>query len=241
MMTQKELDIINNILDKLEIPSEFGGYEEGGDYYLNSVINQCEEMGLEWDTGASKFVIFPNDCNYVIKIPMNGAWYYSEGYDEETEEYIDGEDYFEEYSGAYGGCRWDYCNAEVVAYADAKEAGFEDFLAETKYIGKTSDGTPAYVQEKMQTIYAYKGSKGSRTPSPESSSYIEAEWETKFRRFCDKYWLGLAIDDNGEDKVEGFINFVKNHDCLGSDMHSGNYGMDSYGRPKLIDYSGFWN
>ena len=38
-----------------------------------------------------------------------------------------------------------------------------------------------------------------------------------------------------------FINFAKNHDCIGSDLHGGNFGMDKNGTPKLIDYSGFWS
>lgn len=240
-MTQKELDIINDILDNLEIPSEFGGHTEGEDYYLNSVIDQCEEMGLDWDSGASKFVIFPNDCNYVIKIPMNGAWYYEEEYDEEADEYIDGEDYFEEYSGAYGGCRWDYCNAEVAAYADAKKAGFEDFLAETRYIGKTSDGTPAYVQEKVKVSWTYENKEGSKKPSPESSSRADETWEGKFKRFANKYWLGLAIDEKTEERVEAFIEFAKNHDCIGADMHSQNFGYRADGSVVLLDYSGFWS
>ena len=39
-MTQKELDIINNILNKLEIPEEFGVYEEGGDEHIESVVEK---------------------------------------------------------------------------------------------------------------------------------------------------------------------------------------------------------
>ena len=239
-MTQKELDIINNILNKLEIPSQFGVYEEGGDEYIEPVIEQCEEMGVKWTTGASKFVIFPNDCNYVIKIPMNGSWFYSSEYDEVLDDWTD-EEFFEEYTGAYGGCGWDYCNAEVVAYADAKEAGFEDFLAETKYIGRTSDGTPAYVQEKVKVSLDYENKEGSKTPSPESSSRAEAVWAKKFRRVASKYWLGLAIDEKTEERVEAFIEFAKNHDCIGADMHAENFGYRADGSVVLLDYSGFWS
>lgn len=239
-MTQKELDIINNILNKLEIPEEFGVYEEGGDEHIKSVIEKCEEMGVKWTTGASKFVIFPNDCNYVIKIPMNGSWFYSSEYDEVLDDWTD-EEFFEEYTGAYGGCSWDYCNAEVAAYADAKEAGFEDFLAETKYIGRTSDGTPAYVQEKVKVSLDYENKEGSKTPSPESSSRAEAVWAKKFRRFASKYWLGLAIDEKTEERVEAFIEFAKNHDCIGADMHCENFGYREDGSVVLLDYSGFWS
>lgn len=240
-MTQKELNIINDILSKLVIPEEFGDYEEGDDgYFLGSVIDQCNELGLKWDNGASKFVIFPNDCNYVIKIPMNGMWYFSEDYDEELDEYVDGEDYFEEFSGAYGN-GWDYCNAEVLAYKDACEAGFEDFLAETKYIGTTSDGTPAYVQEKVNVSWSYENKKGSKTPSPESFSRAEEIWEKKIKRFANKYWLGLAIDEKTEERVEAFIEFAKNHDCIGADMHGHNFGYREDGSVVLLDYSGFWS
>ena len=92
----------------------------------------CENSeGLIWDnigysifdsfnTGATKIVLFPDEEEFVVKIPFTHCE--NEYWDDEMEEYTWG---VVEFRCAGEPDGWDYCEAETIYYENAEEHGLE--------------------------------------------------------------------------------------------------------------------
>ena len=64
---------INDILpyvENYEFSEYFTSREE--DFLISSI--DCDELSFDWEDGASKLVIIPEDKDYVIKIPFNARY-----------------------------------------------------------------------------------------------------------------------------------------------------------------------
>ena len=171
-----------------------------------------------FDYGATKMVIIPKYTDYVIKIPFTG--------DFENEE-----DEYQEYQNAEGSECWDYCENEVIRYAQAKADGMERFFAETKLIGY-KDGFPIYVQEKCTclTEIADRHSKYSQEEKNKTLSITE---------FCgiDLTWLTDVRLLYGEDICKELVDYVDSKDW-NDDLRPANIGYKD-NKPIIFDYSSF--
>ena len=175
-------------------------------------------------------IIIPG-CSLIIKIPFNGKWYSDSTWNEEKQCYEEKEDLFEpfyEYE--------DYCALEESVYQNAEAAGFEQYLAETKFY-KAIKNAYVYVQERVYTLYSDKAS----TPSEGSRKKID---ERNGEYLGNKDWSACFIDFFGEEAFEKFYNYCVYGDdehemCIADDLHSGNIGFRADGSPIILDYSGW--
>jgi hypothetical protein len=55
------------------------------------------------------------------------------------------------------------------------------------------------------------------------------------------YWLNLAIYKYGIASVLDLIHFLNNNLSIAKDLSNNNLGVDSYGNPVIVDYSGFYS
>lgn len=215
---------------KIRIPVEFGLDEtedtDGLTYEIEQVVSQLKKMHpadhFIWCFGMSKFVVLLD--NLVVKIPFNG--YFSYIPDPDTGEYPDELDFLKfDYSS-------DYCSIEESLYLKAAEAGLGNFFAATIQYGKTADGTPYYISEKVYTMYDDKATK-LRKPSPKGQKKA-----SKTHLSINKIWLACAIDRYGEKATNRFIKFLEDNGI--EDLHSDNIGFRKNGDPVLLDYCSFY-
>ena len=204
------------------------------DYY--EVSRYVDPDDFNCASGATKLVLIPCEEQepYVIKIPFTKL-YSDDAYDEENDcygAYVDLE-------GAPFGYGFDYCHAEEVLVARAKEFGIGDFFPETEIY--QANPFPVYIQEKCEVMYNHRSK--TRTPAEihqgthnleQNASPVQADW---LDTFADS-WLLDAVEWYGETKLFQLFDFLTMYGI--SDFHSANYGY-AVGdhRPVLIDFSGF--
>lgn len=197
----------------------------------DDVVTRCnyEVFGVNnYDTGATKLVLMPKGCDFVVKIPFFG-----EDWDETSEEYI-------QFSGADEPEGWNYCEVENILYSKAEEEEVEQYFLETRCIGYVK-GYPIYVQELAVTLNETRGS--SDFSNSQASERIEQK--KKIRSFCRRRnthcfnatWIKDFIDFYGEEewfKLDKFIDDY--HVC---DLHTSNIGYNTKGAPVIMDYAGY--
>lgn len=234
MFDVKDIERARGIVSNLDLPEEFGSYENDDEFTNELIIGQLEDV-IDGDfsvtNGASKLVIIIDDLPFVIKIPFNGHWYWEDSYDDDEDGYEGNYFcYFSLANGAYGECD-DYCGVELNATRAVEEAGFGYFVPGMMYL-TTVCGHNIYVQEKVKPLCECRR---SITPSHES---LEKANKTR-APFVDE-WLALVFDKYGEEAYKNFMDWA--YECepdVISDCHSGNYGIDMNGNPVLFDISGF--
>lgn len=208
------------------IPDQFGPYDEDSDFYDTDIVWSAAMStyghDFDIDSGVSKLVIIPYTANYVIKIPFSGLWYYEDIYNEETDEYENGEDFFE-YNRTL-----DYCAIEEEVYKKAVDAHLDFLFAKTEKVGEI-DNFSIYCQEKVK-FYIEVNTK--------SESYSRSKELLKEKNFSiNPNWLTKVIEIYGDNVASILIDFLKENKL--SDFHSGNCGYTKDGLPKLSDYSGW--
>ena len=209
-------DILN-----ISFPVEFGSDEESEETdSIEDVYNQLDST-VQTAYGASKFVIFLNDKE-VVKVPFNGCFWY----DDEEE----GGWRFDEFNNN------DYCATEAAIYADAVALGVEKFFASTKYYGRTVEGTPIYLSERVYAFYENEEIR-HKTTSSEYSNKKATEISEKYHKYFSAEWLAQAIEFYGVDAVIDLIAFIELEHI--NDFHCGNVGFRKDGSPVILDYSGF--
>ena len=232
LLLEDKLTKVIDTIDRLAlIPEDFGvNIEEDWCPVAEELAWKIEkETGIPVEVyhGVSKVAIIIPGCSLVIKIPFKGQWRYEENYNEETEEYEGGEEWFEPFD-----CD-DYCALEADVYTDAEEAGYEQYLAETKFY-KAIKNTYVYIQERVYTLYSDKAS----TPTDDSRKKIKDR--------CGSYlgtqdWSACFIDFFGEEAFENFYHYCvyEGKVCIADDLHSANIGFRVDGSPVILDYSGW--
>lgn len=232
-------DKIAKIVDLLDIPSQMGCYEV--DDYSQQVddidydLVCTHKLNVSVYHGVSKMAIVPNDSKYVVKVPFNGSWYTEEYYDEDTDTYEYSEEAsFKEFWNANdidadGANHWDYCENELIKYERAADAGFEMFLAETRFYGY-KENHPIYLQEKVIEFFNYRSRRSASDDSRKKASSLDC--------CVTPDWLALAIDWYGYEKVKDFFKFAKEQK-MDRDLHGGNIGFTENGRPVLLDWAGW--
>lgn len=160
-------DKVSKVIEilKEEITENFG-CEDSYDYCqpADNVSMALRRRGIDAcvNYGVSKLVIILPDCSQVIKVPFNGSWYYGDSYNEETDEWEEGEEVFTHFECANDmNCDdargWDYCENELIKYENAVEDGYEDLFPATTFYGYikakfVENEYPIYLQEKC-TIF----------------------------------------------------------------------------------------
>jgi hypothetical protein len=199
-----------------------------------------KDLSYNYFFGATKLVIILSGTNFVIKIPYTGFITSTEEYDEDADEYVDGEEYYEDFSGADNGINnWDYCLKEVMEYQDAKKNHVEKAFAKTKIIGKIN-GHPIYIQERAETFWdrrhkRYENGEYKKYTKEKTSRVISRCEEKNFLCF-NRDWLTDLLEYYGEKKFDQIMSFIKNAEIR--DLHNENLGYIG-SRPVLIDYSGY--
>lgn len=206
----------------LDIPSQFGSDDENDtSEEIEAIMDECDK-NVECRYGASKFIMLFDGSDKIVKIPMNGTWFYNYD-DNDSADYDD--PVWEPFATA------DYCALEALIYEAAVEAGLEMFFASTVEAGRTSKGCgiPYYISEKVNTGYDY-----DREPSEDSKKKAR---EMTNRGHVSVDFVADALDFYGETLVQQFLEFVREWDI--NDLHDGNIGYRNDGSPVLLDYSGF--
>lgn len=220
MMTLKDVENLN-------IPQCFGIDEDSIETSdVEYVIEQVEEAGSTCVWGASKFVIFVDDENIVVKIPFNSKLHYDYNTLEPLEE---GED----------GCLYEmipnYCEKESCVYKDAEVAGIPYFFAKTEFAGYTDDWTPYYISERVVPFDWAKNGKTRVNTKERQQIYAYACKVSSLN----ESWINTACDFYGEDAVSRLISFIEEEGI--NDLYEYNIGFRKDGSPCIFDYSGYGN
>ena len=227
MFKLEDVERARRIVEMLDIPKEFGSHEDSDE--TNDEISEQLEDVINGDyfvsNGVSKLVIIVDDLPFVIKIPFNGRWVYNddeEGYEDE---------YFYEFTQADDMFGNNYCYCELEKTREVEEVGFGYFVPDMMYLC-TVCGRDIYIQEKVTPICECRGKISPSADSLERAKKVRSP-------FTDN-WIALVIDLYGENALNEFMQWARMYDNeILSDMHSGNYGIDMNGYPKLLDLSGF--
>ena len=209
--------------------NEDNGFAEGDVDYFISSIDKKKVPEFDYDTGATKLVIIPENRDYVIKIPFNGKYDYN---------WDSREDGFISFYGAEeDGWGDDYCAAEQLFYHRAEEAGYAEFFLKTEFEGNMY-GYPIYTQKKVEDFCNY-------TPDEIQASYSSGDSRKSLKSnmiaSLPYYWTAACLTAFNEDleKLNDFISFLKETGIL-SDLHTGNLGFVN-NKPVIVDYGGFYD
>ena len=240
-ITDTERKILTAVAQAMQIPKEFGSYEDddcvpGAEDLRKSVEKVLNREDFYSANGVSKFVIVPDHINYVLKTPLLGMWY--ETWDEESEEENYNFQHFE-YANDFGyeedaACD-DYCENELIKYYNACNEGFGDFFAETAYLG-CFNGNDFYIQEKVTSLSCLCGDAYTQ-PSKDA---VDTFHKHEDQLLCEisSYWVTRAIDWYGLERTSSFIKYIEDAGLTG-DFHSSNIGFTASGKPVLLDWSGW--
>jgi len=195
--------------------------EEDVDVFVSEINIGNTLPDFNWETGATKCVIIPEERDYVIKIPFDGEMDY---YEERQFRYF--------YNGG-GEEGWDYCLLEQEYFIEYIEGtGFEKFFLVPETIEIEKDW-PVYVQEK---VLPYLESE-EREYKSVKSLYTVRTSGISHQISIPEEWLAVCLENlnNDVDKLQEFITFLKDNF---SDLHTGNIGYKN-GQAIILDFGGF--
>lgn len=229
------------------------------DYYSTYWMDESEEDlddayeglfsvldNVDWVShGVTKLVVaFKDEPDYVFKIPFQGGIvvdYNNDSWDYVTNPY----DYEYTHANKYeveGLSNWDYCETEQYVYNQAKEQGVEDLFANTFFLTQLWNYTTPfriYASQKIEHPGFYDAGKVISENSRREASNISIIYRRSTKRsgnICDNI-LAAFVEDYGYDIASQFFVFVNNLDIR--DLHGDNFGFDSAGHIKVLDYSSF--
>lgn len=218
--------------------------------------NECFK-NWSWDNGVTKGVLIFKDLDFVVKIPFEGMFYFTEShyvdaqgrwrYSDEvmsTEEManwkkIDADDEFVKFEGANANdSDWNYCALEAELTKQAKVEDLDFCFAATEFLGYAKDH-PIYIQEKCcmfsdASSTTNKEKYSNRTKS-DYDSLRQVREEVRFWEVDDNWVLDFLIYW-GQKILERLADFIEKYDI--EDLHNGNIGYRN-GVPCLVDYSSF--
>lgn len=210
---------INDILpyvENYEFREYFTSREED---FLISSINCEDELSFDWEDGASKLVIIPEDKDYVIKIPFNGNYYEDDGY----------------FNFSYN-----YCETEIELYERIFEENpiFSQFFLPLTRVEEYREWD-VYVQPKCQAYNNTNEKIRSKSYSKDSLNKVRSE-VILYNSSFPKDWLAAVTEILGDvNLVKNFINMLEEYDIT-QDLHMGNIGYYN-GKPIILDYAGFYD
>lgn len=209
---------INDILPYVE-NYNFGEYftTKEEDFLISSI--DCDELSFDWEDGASKLVIIPEDKDYVIKIPFNGNYYEDDGY----------------FNFSYN-----YCETEIELYERIFEENpiFSQLFLPLTRVEEYREWD-VYVQPKCQAYNNTNEKIRSKSYSKDSLNKVRSE-DMLYKSSLPKDWLAAVTEILGDvNLVKNFIIMLEEYDIT-QDLHNGNIGYYN-GKPVILDYAGFYD
>lgn len=215
-MTDKDVLTILSACDFTEL-TEFN--------YDVKILKRIKDEYDDYEIGCTKLALFFPDYDYVIKIPFKGFLFDSG----EGDEFYP----FECADDANNGDN--YCEAEVLRYQAAKDAGLQQFFEENICIGEIQ-GTPIYKQA-LCTPYSY-ASEVYVLSNLEEREAVEAFCESKNLDCFNPEWLTEVAKTCGTKVLEELLQFIEDYNI--SDLHNGNIGYKFKNHfPVIFDYASF--
>lgn len=195
----------------------FGDYfsTKEEDFLVSSV--ECNDnLSFDWEDGASKLVIIPENTDFVIKIPFNSEY--------------DVDEYYE--------FSQNYCETEIDLYdriVDEYPMFAQFFLPLTRV--EECREWDIYIQPKCQTYNDADENMKSNSYSKESLTKVKSDLGGTG---LPTDWMA-AVTEVLEDinLVKEFINVLEMYDIT-QDLHRGNIGYCN-GKPVILDYAGFYD
>lgn len=186
---------------------------------LNRFISHYD--GVMWENGASKVCLCFSD--YVLKTSFVAEVTRSD-WNEETKTW---EQDFKSLEDI------DSCEVEYKVYQAAKEAGLEEFFAETFQL----DDSPVYMQEAFEESLDDRWDSSVTEEIRERVINIDSNDPLhQLSTRVSEETLMILINQNTEDKLVALGKFLDRFDI--NDLHEGNSGWFN-GRLKFIDYCGY--
>lgn len=184
--------------------------------FVEGLDEIAEDTGYTIDFGLSKIMVdFDEYSDWVIKVPR-----------------LDGR------------MRQNFCELEAKNYEAARRVHLNEFFAETYFVDRFFD-IPVYIQKRMtirrqeidDKLYSYAKENFICSQDLEDEydhdDYIHSTIDD-FEAFDS---LNAVFSDfYSEDKIKEVAQFCTEEEI--NDFHSGNFGYDEKGMPKLIDFSG---
>lgn len=196
-----------------------------------------ESYFCDYATGTTRFVLFPRNKDFVIKIPFKGQMYRYRMKEEDEAEKIECSSFEgayyntgEEYTG------WDYCDAEEMIYRLAENNRVGQYFLATIRIGEVN-GYPIYAQPLAQvSLFHDRVGAVSQEIQQSTSQVIDAHEDVLGEEYLPVEWAEDFVNVFGEDELDGLLNFLE--DMGIADLHDENVGYTG-GKPILFDYVGF--
>lgn len=170
-------------------------------------------------SGMTKYVIIPDDLNWVIKLPIQVR----------PDQYRR-EEFLTKFSA------YDYCDLETRNFAYAEEKGVNVFFAESYFLSLYK-GIRIYIQRKAECDEQEFDDRLKKY----ASHYVSETYnEDVFNEVVSDYVLSM----DGSESLEAIFGDVPTelYDLIEernvNDLHCGNYGFINE-KPVIIDYSGY--
>lgn len=214
---------INEIKDLLSFFNPEHFTDEDVDFFIDELNQQNCVPEFNWEAGATKCVIIPNNYDYVIKIPFDGEINYEENEEGNFRYYYNG-------GGTEG---WDYCELENEYWIDIiQHSDFSQFFLCPKSIDVGN--WPVYIQPK---IVPCNENIKERYKSIDSVYKVRTESKMYNHTRLPDVWLAACLENLEGDieKLDEFIIFLKDNF---SDLHEGNIGYLG-NQAVILDYAGF--
>lgn len=212
----------SQILDILSVCD----FDELTEYnYDYKILKFIEDEIEDYEIGCSKIALFFPNYDYVIKIPFKG-YLFDNGNGDQFYPFECADD-CEDGSN--------YCEAEVIRYQAAKDAGLQQFFAETICIGEIN-GTLIYKQP-ICTSCSCANATYIRTTLKEREA-VENFCEFRHLDCFDSEWLAEVVRQCGTKILEDLLYFIEANNI--SDLHNGNIGYKPKNHfPVIFDYASF--
>lgn len=194
--------------------------------WLAEEVMDNTNLTIDYEIGATKLVLIPEELDYVIKIPFNGEndWFHGYG--------------FQSFYGLPASCA-NYCEYEKELYQKAEAAGVEKMFLPLEYVGIINT-IPIYIQEKASFIPLYNENSAA---TEKSKNYLIAKRKINKQYFPPKLsieWVAKVLDFLGSiEELEKFLLFIKIEE-IDKDLHVHNYGFIGNNQPIIFDYGGYF-
>ena len=213
---------INDIMPYIE-NYEFGEYfSTREEDFLISSISCAECPNFDWDDGASKLVLIPEDKDYVIKIPFNSS--------------------HDEFDDSYYDMSRNYCEEEIDLYNKISMEGlggiFSQFFLPLTRVEEFQE-YDIYIQPKGQVYRQVPHEKRSHFYSQGSMSKVKSSNLNHYTTLPDD-WIAAVVEVLKDvHTVKKFFDILSKYD-IDQDLHCGNIGYYN-GKPVIIDYGSFYD
>ena len=187
------------------------GYDLVFDKWAEENEDFFQKNGIELDRGESRICIYCDSAPDIIKLNINRAT----------------NPYFASKTSNY--CL-DFCRKEAEIYAKARSLGLERFFCGIEFFQKISD-IDFYLQPKIKISESKISEKFQKLSESENLDELDFDEFDRLR--------AVFGDDPEVETLCDFLCSEWDKDMVCSDLHSGNIGFDSVGRPVLFDYAGF--